>query len=200
MHMKGLASVLVLIVALMATASIARADVGVGVNLGRIEIDDELSPGGRYRLPTLGVINTGDEPGDYEVVISYLADQEEKRPPEDWFEFQLQRFFLEPGESQAVAIRITLPTGADPGDYFALIEAHPVSKREGVTVGVAAATKLFFTVKPSNVFSAWLLRISNFFEDGAPWSYLIPSVIVALILLYLVRRYIRVRLSIERRR
>jgi hypothetical protein len=198
--MKGVASALVLIVALMAIASTARADVGVGVSLGRIEIDDELSPGGRYRLPTLSVVNTGDESGDYEVVVSYAHDQNEKRPPEGWFEFQPQRFFLKPGGSQAVAISVTLPTGAGPGDYFAFIEVHSIPAREGVTVGVAAATKLSFTVKPSNVFSAWLLRISNFFEDGAPWSYLIPSALLALILLYLLRRYIRVRLSVERRR
>lgn len=197
--MKGIASALILIVALMAAASSARADTGVGVNLGKIEIDDRLAPGERYRLPTLGVINTGDEPGDYEVVISYLADQKEKRPPEDWFEFQPQRFFLEAGESQAVAIRITLPTGADPGDYFALIEAHPVSTQEGVTIGVAAATKLYFTVKPSNVLSAWLLRVRYFFDDNGPWSYIIPSSLGALLLLYLLRRYFRVRLQIERR-
>jgi len=191
---------LALLVALLATGSSARADVGVGVNLGRIEIDDDLSPGGRYRLPTLGVINTGDEPGDYEVVISYLADQEERRPPEDWFEFDPQRFFLEAGETQAVNIRISLPTGARPDDYFALIEAHPVSTEEGVTIGVAAATKLTFTVKPSSQFSAWLLQIRYFFDDSSPWSYVIPSSLAALLLLYLLRRFFRLRLRIERRR
>lgn len=198
MHMKTFALALAAVAALLAGTT--NADVGVGVNLGSIDIDDRLSPGGRYRLPTLGVINTGDEPGDYEVVISYLADQDEERPPEDWFEFQPQRFFLEAGESQQVNIRITLPSGADPGDYFALIEAHPFSTQEGVTIGVAAATKLSFTVKPSNLFSAWLLQVRNFFDDGAPWSYVIPSSLLALLLLYLLQRYFRLRLRIERRR
>ena len=47
------------------------ADRGVGVTLGSISIDERLAKGGGYSLPTLGVINTGDEAGEYEVVISY---------------------------------------------------------------------------------------------------------------------------------
>lgn len=200
LRVSALALSLALVAALLAISSSAHADVGVGVNLGSIDIDDRLAPGGRYSLPTLGVINTGDEPGDYEVVISYLADQDEKRPPEDWFEFQPQRFFLEAGDSQQVNIRITLPNGAEPADYFALIEAHPVSTQEGVTIGVAAATKLSFTVKPSSQFAAWRLNVAHFFEDGTPWSYVIPSSLLALLLLYLLRRYFRLRLRVERRR
>ena len=201
MHMKAFALALAVAAALLATAPGAHADVGVGVNLGKIDIDDKLSPGGRYNLPTLGVINTGDEPGDYEVVISYFADQEEERPPKDWFEFEPQRFFLEAGESQQVNIRIVLPRGADPDDYFALIEAHPIATGEGgVSIGVAAATKLTFTVKPSSQFAAWRLQVRNFFEDGAPWSYIIPSSLLALFVLYLLRRYFRLQLRFERRR
>ncbi|MCH7837979.1 MAG: hypothetical protein IIC26_05660 [Chloroflexi bacterium] len=201
MQMKAFVLALAVVAALLATAPGAHADVGVGVNLGKIDIDDKLSPGGRYNLPTLGVINTGDEPGDYEVVISYFADQEEERPPEDWFEFEPQRFFLEAGESQQVNIRIVLPRGADPDDYFALIEAHPIATGEGgVSIGVAAATKLTFTVKPSNLFAAWRLQVRNFFEDGAPWSYVIPASLLALFVLYLLRRYFRLQLRFERRR
>ena len=201
MQMKAFVLALAVVAALLATAPGARADVGVGVNLGKIDIDDKLSPGGRYNLPTLGVINTGDEPGDYEVVISYFADQEEERPPEDWFEFEPQRFFLEAGESQQVNIRIVLPSGADPDDYFALIEAHPIATGEGgVSIGVAAATKLTFTVKPSNLFAAWVLQAQNFIEDGEPWTYVIPASLLALLIIYLLRRYFRLQLRFERRR
>ncbi len=191
---------LALAAVLLAPASGVGADVGVGVNLGKIDIDDKLAPGGRYNLPALGVINTGDEPGDYEVVISYVADREEARPPADWFEFEPQRFFLEAGESQLVQIRIVLPSGADPDDYFALIEAHPVADEEGgVSIGVAAATKLTFTVKPSNLLAAWILQVENFIEDGEPWTYVIPISLVLLLVLYLVRRNFRFRFGVERR-
>ena len=191
---------LALAAALLAPASGVGADVGVGVNLGKIDIDDKLAPGGRYDLPAVGVINTGDEPGDYEVVISYLGDQEEARPPEDWFEFEPQRFFLEAGESRLVEIRIVLPSGAGPDDYFALIEAHPVIDADsGVTIGVAAATKLTFTVRPSNLLAAWILQVQNFIEDGEPWTYVIPASLALLLVVYLVRRNFRFRLGVERR-
>ena len=49
----------------------ASARVGVGVNLGKIKIDEPLKPGGIYGFPSIGVINTGDEPGEYEIEITY---------------------------------------------------------------------------------------------------------------------------------
>ncbi len=63
------------------------AGVGVGVNLGKIEIDEPLKPGGIYNFPSLGVLNTGDEPGDYEVEVTYHQDQTQLRPAQEWFSF-----------------------------------------------------------------------------------------------------------------
>ncbi len=189
----------VVLAGLIATSGSSHADRGVGVNLGRIEIEDRLSPGGRFSLPTLGVINTGDEDGNYEVVISYLEGQAEMRPPEGWFSFQPQRFFLAAGESQAVKISLVLPTGADPGDYFAFIEAHPVAEGEGVTIGVAAATKLSFSVKPSNWLDAQRVRLNRFIDDAEPWSYIIPAAILAVILILIAKRFFRIGFRVERR-
>ena len=39
----------------------AGADRGVSVDLGRIDIDQKLEPGGSYTLPTMGVRNPGSE-------------------------------------------------------------------------------------------------------------------------------------------
>jgi hypothetical protein len=183
---------------LLAPAAV-HADPGVGVNLGRIQIDDRLAPGGGYSLPTLGVTNTGDEPGDYEVVISYVHDQKELRPPAGWVDFQPREFFLEPGQTQNVRIRLTLPTGADPGDYFAFLEAHPVAKGNGVSVGVAAATRLSFTVKPANWFEAQRVLLNRFIDDNEPWSFVVPGAILVLLLLLLVRKFFRIGLRVERR-
>ena len=36
---------------------IAVAKLGVGVGLGKVQIEEELSPGGIYKLPTLPVLN-----------------------------------------------------------------------------------------------------------------------------------------------
>jgi hypothetical protein len=175
------------------------ADRGVGVNLGRIDIEDRLSPGGGYNLPTLGVINTGDEAGEYEVVITYQHDQRQERPSQDWFAFQPQRFLLEAGRTQNVRILLTVPTGADAGDYFAFIEAHPAAEESGVSVGVAAATKLTFTVKPSGWLQAQQVRLNRWIDDSQPWSYLIPGAILLVGALLTLRRFFRIGLRIERR-
>lgn len=159
------------------------ASPGVGVNLGSIQVDDVLSPGGGYDLPTLGVINTGDEALRYEVSVRYRADQDEQRPGEDWFSFQPQGFRLEPGESQPVDIRLTLPTGARPGAYFAHLEAHPVADDRGA-IGVAAATRLSFTVDDAGWFSAQRHRLNRWLDEYGPWTYVIPGGLLAAFTIY----------------
>ena len=194
---------LALVVAMMATAGFqppAHADVGVGVSLGNIKVDDVLTPGGHYRLPTLSVLNTGSESGHFEVVVSYAADQREKRPPEEWFSFTPQRFPLEASASQAVAITLDLPASSTPGDYFAFLEAHPVAEGQGVTIGVAAATKLSFSIKPANVLQAWLFRLSQLIDESQPWSSLLAVAVLAFLAIRLLGRYVHVGLRIERRR
>jgi hypothetical protein len=171
----------------------------VGVNLGRIEIADRLSPGGSYTLPSLGVLNTGDEAGEYQVSIISSASQAEMRPLDTWFDLQPRRFQLDAGQSQLVHIHLTLPTGAKPGDYFAFIEARPVSERAGVNIGVSAATKLSFTVKPSNWLAAQRLRLNRWLDESEPWSYIIPGSIIGGLLFMKLSRHVRFRSPIERR-
>jgi hypothetical protein len=194
----------VLLVAALALAALvqpsgaALADLGVGISHGEIVIDEKLAQGSRQRLPSVTVSNTGPESARYEVVISFVQDQRELRPDPDWFRFEPQAFDLDPGESQAVSIRLNVDDGAEPGDYFALIEAHPIQSEAGVTVGVAAATKLFFEVEPSNFFELWRLRIAQFFDDNSPYSVVLPPVLAGILLLYLLSR--RFRLRVERKR
>ena len=173
----------------------AFAKIGVGVGLGKVQIDEELSPGGIYKLPTLPVLNTGDQDGDYEVTVTYL------QPPVEWFTFGPQKFPLSAGGSQNVEVSLTLPVDARPGDYFAFLEAHPVAKAEGVTIGVAAATKLNFTVKPAGVLGAAVERLRSLLENNAPASYIIIAVVggvLALSLLVVVgRKYLAVQIRLK---
>ena len=138
--------VLLVSIAVFSISSGVFAGVGVGVNLGKINIDEPLKPGGIYSFPVIGVINTGDEPGDYELAVTYHQDQPELRPAESWFNFSPASFRLEPGESQNVVIVLSLPVRMKPGNYFAYLEAHPVIESgPGTTIGIAAATKAYFT-------------------------------------------------------
>ncbi len=47
------------------------AQIGVGVGVGKIQVDEKLKPGMIYQLPSFTVLNTGGEPSDYEISIQY---------------------------------------------------------------------------------------------------------------------------------
>lgn len=176
------------------------AGVGVGVNLGKIEIDESLKPGGVYNFPSLGVINTGDEPGDYEVEVTYHQDQPQLRPSQEWFSFSPDSFHLEPGQSQNVAVKLSLPMKMSPGDYFAYLEAHPVIKAgPGTTIGVAAATKTYFSVVPANIWQAIYYKISSLFVMYAPWTYVVLTIVIGGIIITIVRRFFSFQIGIKRR-
>lgn len=176
------------------------AGIGVGVNLGKIKIDEPLKPGGIYNFPSIGVINTGDEPGEYELEITYHQDQPELPPPQEWFSFTPQQFHLEPGASQSVAVKLTLPVKVKPGDYFAYLEAHPIIKAgPGTTIGVAAATKTYFTVVPANLLQAMIWRVSSFFTTYAPWTYVVLAVAIGAIIIVIIRKFFAFQIGIRRK-
>lgn len=178
----------------------ALASVGVGVNLGKIQIDEPLKPGGIYNFPSIGVINTGDTAGEYELAVTYHQDQPQIRPAQEWFSFSPSSFNLEPGQSQSVVVKLTLPVKAKPGDYFAYLEAHPIIKAgPGTTIGVAAATKTYFSVIPANLWQAIIWRISSFWTMYAPWTYVVLAIIVAAIIIALFRKFFAFQIGIRRK-
>lgn len=189
-----------LVILLVGFPLFTSASVGVGVNLGKINIDEPLKPGGLYTFPIIGVINTGDEAGDYAFEVTYHQDQPELRPEGEWFSFNPATFHLEAGQSQNVEIKLTLPVKMKPGDYFAYLEAHPVViSGPGTTIGVAAATKTYFTVVPANLWQAMVHRVSTFFTQNAPWPHVVLSVLIAAVLIALFRRNFSLNLGISRK-
>ncbi len=185
-HRLGLVAATILLFASAALA--ARADQGVAVDLGRIAVDEELSKGGTYQLPVMGVTNPGDQTTRYRMGLSYFEGQTEEKPPEDWFTFSPAEFDLEPGKTQPVSISLRIPTGARPADYLALLQSSVAVSGEGAQVGLAAGARLTFTVKPSTLLEAWTLRARGEFDDLKPWSYLVPAAIVALLAATWARR------------
>lgn len=178
----------------------AFAGVGVGVNLGKIQIDEPITPGGIYNFPSIGVLNTGDEPGEYELAVTYHQDQPELRPEQAWFHFSPATFHLEPGQAQSVTIKLALPVKTKPGKYFAYLEAHPIIKAgPGTTIGVAAATKTYFTVAPANLWQAIVWRASTFFAVYAPWTYVSLAIVVGAIILAIFRKLFVFQLGVRKR-
>ena len=162
------------LVVLGSAVATALADQGVAVDLGRIVVDEKLSKGGTYELPVMGVTNPGSESTRYRMGVSYFEGQTEEKVPENWFTFSPAEFELEPGKTQPIRTSLRIPSGAQPADYMALLQASITATSEGTRIGAAAGPRLTFTVKPSTLLEAWTLRARNQFDDWKPWSVWIP--------------------------
>lgn len=197
--MKKLFLFLLLISFVFPIFSLAR--IGVGVGTGKIQFEKPLKPGGNYSLGTLGVLNTGDEAGDYEIEITYHQDQTQLKPPQKWFSFDPPRFYLNPGELKNVIIRLNLPVKTKPGDYFAFVEAHPLMKptEGGATIGVAAAAKLYFSVAPANIFQGIYYWIVAFLTKHSPWTWIILVLIIGAVIVLLVKRFVKFNIAVSRK-
>lgn len=171
------------------------AGVGVGIGAGKIVIQERLNPGGIYELPSVPVIDTGDEPSEYGISVTYDNHQPQLQPAKDWFRFEPSSFHLEPKQSQLVRITLTLPLKTVPGDYFAYIEAHPVKKSIAgqASVGIAAAAKLYFTIAPANIFQGIYYRFINLYTRYHPWD----TIILAMIFVVILFRFIGKRFKIQ---
>ena len=176
------------------------AKIGVGVGTGKIQVDEQLKPGINYKLPSLTVINTGDEPSDYGVSITYHQDIPQLRPKQGWFIFTPQNFYLKPGKVKVVDIKLNLPLEMEPGDYFAYLEAHPVATvQKGKTnIGVAAAAKLYFTVVPANFLYAIYYKIVSFFNVYAPWPQRVVIAILIVGLLVLFKKFFNIQINLKK--
>lgn len=177
MSSARLISLLGAFVVTVAAAPAVAASTGVAIDLGRITIQQNLTPGGSYRLPTMGVRNPGTETTSYELKASPLEIDGREPSPASWFSFSPARLTLKPNGTRAVKVRIDLPTGADPGDYVALVGPQIVTKGSGAQVGAAAASRVTFTVEPATTLHAWWLKAKTLFRNHAPWSWLLPLLI-----------------------
>ena len=179
------------------------AKIGVGVGIGKIQVDQPLKSGLIYTLPTFVLVNTGDEPSEYGVQIVFHENQKEMRPDKEWFKFEPSQFYLEPNQSQLVQIKLTLPIkGARPGDYFAFLQGFPIAKTAvagQTSVGIAAATKLYFTVAPANIFVGIYYRLASLFNLYSPWSYVVLAIVIAALLVVILRRFISFNIGIRKK-
>jgi len=175
----------------------AEGSVGAGIGIGRINISQELLPGGIYNLPQIPVLNTGSEGGTYEMGLSFLQDQTPRRPDSSWMGFSPQKFHLAAGETRLIKAELRLPTDTRPGDYFALLEVRRLSSKEGkVRIGPAAAAKLYFSVRAASVLGAVRARLLTFIETN-PLIYLILAVALFLEAVSILRRHFRIQIEVK---
>ncbi|MDP2927148.1 MAG: hypothetical protein Q8N65_03385 [bacterium] len=181
--------------------TVSFAGVGVGLNFGRIVVDELLKPGATYDLPTIGVINTGDTEGEFQVSLAYHQDQPQERPDPAWLGFSPSSFKLAGGELKNVSLQLELPLKIKPGDYFAYIEAKPILKQEsGTTFGIAAASELHFRVVPANIFQGIYYRFSSFLNRYSPWTYVIILIVAFAFLAVLLGKLFSFQVNIKRKK
>lgn len=181
------------------SAFTASAKVGVGIGAGEIRLTELVKPGEIYTLPSLRIFNTGDETTTYGMGVAYHQDNPQMRPRKDWFVFSPATFTILPAESQEVLVTMIVPVKAEQGDYFAFLESGPVgTDKPGTTVGIAVATKLFFTVAPANIWQAVLHRVSAFFRIHSPWSWIGLGIALFVILVFLFRKFFSFNIGVRK--
>ena len=197
---KFLISVIFTTVFSLFSATAVFAKIGVGIGAGEMRLTEPVKLGGIYDLPSVRIFNTGDETTTYGMNVAYHQDYQQLRPKQEWFSFNPATFTIEPGKSQEVRITMLVPLKAEPGDYFSFIESGPIAKdKPGTSVGIAAATKLFFTLVPANIFQAIGFRLSSFFATYSPWSWIGFGVIVFLAIVFLIRRFFSFNMALKRK-
>lgn len=174
------------------------ARIGVGVGIGKMQVEKKLKPGMVLQLPSLPILNTGDEPSEYEATVEYHEGVPELWPPREWISFNPQKFYLEPGKVQQVEVTLSVSVKAQPGDYFCYLEGHPIKKKSGqggASIGVAAAAKLYFTVVPANIFQGIYYRFISLYSRYHPWDTIILAIIFAAILILLFRKRFKIQIA-----
>lgn len=178
---------------------LSSANIGVGVGTGQIKVDEKLYPGTIYKLPSITIMNTGDEEYNYQVAVAFNEKQNELKPAKEWFSFSPAKVFLKPTEIKQIDIKLNLPLKVEPGDYFAYLEARPVSDTTGggVTVGIAAAAKLYFTVVPANIFQGAYYKTLSFWRVNSPWPQIVLISIAVIVVLILIKKYLKINISLK---
>ena len=185
--------------AFLFSATAVLAKIGVGMGAGEIRLTEPIKLGGIYEIPSVRIFNTGDETTTYGMNVAYHQDRHELRPKKEWFSFSPATFTLEPNESQEVKIAMVVPFKGEPGDYFAFIESGPVpTNAPGTSVGVAVATKLYFTLVPANIFQAITHRISSFFETYSPWPWVGLGLLALIVVFMIVRKFFSFNIAVRK--
>lgn len=200
--MKKIFGFVIAFLGVLVFATSAYASIGVGVGTGKIVVNDVLRPGQIYILPSLTVLNTGDETSNYKVSITYHEQQPELMPSQDLFQFSPETFELAPGEAKIVDINLNLPLKIEPGKYFAYLEASPsatTSTASGTSVGVAAAAKLYFEIAPANVLQAIYYKIISLWTLYSPWTLWGTLFVAFIIIILLLRKFLNINISLRKK-
>ena len=151
MQRRRLAAIVTLPMAgflLLAFPAAAAASIGVGIQVGPVRLAGIAHAGQTYDLPPVFVVNTGTEPETVRLEVQRLSKGTGRDVPKSWFRPGQTDVHLDAKQSATIPVQIVVPADAKPGPYFSDVVAHGSASIEAgqTTLGVAAATKLQFTV------------------------------------------------------
>jgi hypothetical protein len=133
---------------LLAFPAAAAASIGVGIQVGPVRLAGIAHAGQTYDLPPVYVVNTGTEPETVRLDVQRLSKGTGRDVPKAWFRPGQTDVHLDAKQSATIPVQLVVPAEARPGRYFSDVVAHGSASIEAgqATLGVAAATKLQFTV------------------------------------------------------
>lgn len=203
-HVFFTVTVLILISAVtinLDATTYAQDKIGVGVGTGRIQLDEALKPGMSYQLPPITVVNTGDITSDYSLTLTFHEGQAELRPELAWMQYDPEIFNLESGKAQPIALTLTLPIDTEPGEYFAYVEAYPITNGEsGATaINVAAASRLYFSVEPANIFQGLYYRMFSLYKENTTLVHIAIGAILVFTFIQILRKFIDLDVSLKKK-
>jgi len=132
----------------LAFPAAAADSIGVGIQVGPVRLAGIAHAGQTYDLPPVYVVNTGTEPETVRLEVQRLSRGTGRDVPKSWFKPGQTDVHLDPKQSATIPVQLVVPADATLGPYFSDVVAHGSASIEAgqATLGVAAATKLQFTV------------------------------------------------------
>jgi len=143
----------------------AGASIGIGIQMGPVRLPDVAHPGGSYWLPDVLVVNTGTQDEAVAIDVQRVSPGQGLTVPPSWVRQGGGPVTLAHDQSARIPLRLVVPSSAKPGTYFSDVIAKGSTglAAGSANLGVAAATKLEFTIAPGVVSrsslgtSAWLI-------------------------------------------
>lgn len=129
----------------------SQASIGIGVQNGPVRLGRVAHPGDSYTLPSVSVINTGTQTEAVTVRVERLSRGPGLAVPPSWVHVTGPSVRLSPHRATRIPLGLAVPGDAKPGAYLSdivVVAATRISAGKA-NLGVAAATKLEFSVGPA---------------------------------------------------
>jgi hypothetical protein len=168
----------------------SEASIGIGVQDGPVRLASVAQPGKSYDLPPVGVINTGTHAEAVSVHVERVSRGGGRLVPPSWVEATGPSVRLLPHHATRIPLKLTVPADAKPGVYLSdiVVVAATANPAGTANLGVAAATKLEFSVGPAPAPGAAV----------PPWSWWAAAGLVLLTISAMGIRRSGLRVRVER--